>query len=252
MRILLFIITLLLTVGASFGQQPVINSVTLEICNALSNSKKSPEELSYEDSRNIIKNAISINSSDWISEINNFKKKTGQPELAYYEYFLHILRIDCPNFRRIEDKFEKKSYTNDKSKLLHLKAKEFVIGLQDNLKNIDLKKLVSNNIEKNNIENLLNLSKVEINKCKRTSTFYIMLIHTNGYTYRVTYIDYLTTESEFQIDIIFNDDTDLLIDNLIIKSKNQLMKELKERIDFNKKVKSGKINIPPPPPNINK
>ena len=51
----------------------------------------------------------------------------------------------------------------------------------------------------------------------------------------------MTDELEFQIDVIFKDDTDLQIDNLIIKDKTQLMIESKERVEFYKKVESGAI-----------
>jgi len=240
-----------LITAASFGQQAVIERVTSEICDALSKTEKPLEEMSYEESRNIIRTVLIKNYYDWMKELNAFKENSGKTETAEYDfdkYFQHVLQMDCQNFRKIDKKLD--TYLSEKENLrpLHLKTKEFVIGLEDKLKNKDLKKLLNDSLNNENIDSLLKMSKIEIDKCKRTTTLSIILVYVDGYTFRVRYFDYLTDRPEFQIDVIFKDYTDLQIDNLIIKDKNQLLIELKERIEFNKKVESGEIKLPPPPP----
>lgn len=235
----------------SYGQQPVIEKVTSEICDTLSKIEKPLEELSYEESRNIIRTVLIKNHSDWVSELSEFKKKSGKTKMAEYDfdqYFQHVLQMDCQDFRIIDKKLD--NYLSDKENLrpLHLRTKEFVIALEDQNMNQGLKQYLSDSLKNKNIDSLLNTSKAEIVKCKRTTTLSIILVYDNGYTFRVRYFDYLSDEPEFQIDVIFKDDSDFQIDNLIIKDKNQLMIELKERLEFNKKVESGKIELPPPPP----
>ena len=234
----------------SYGQQPVIEKVTTEICNKLSKIEKPLKELSHEESRNIIKGVLVKNYSDWVNELSEFKKKSGKTNTAEYDfdqYFQHLLQLDCQDFRIIDEKLD--TYLSDNKKLrpLHLKTKEFVILLEDQSTNQDLKQILSDSLNNKNIDNLLNKSKAQIVKCKRVTTLSIILVYDNGYTFRVRYFDYLSNEPEFQIDVIFKDNLDLKIDNLIIKDKAQLMIELKERIEFNKKVDNGEITLPPPP-----
>ncbi len=234
----------------SYGQQPIIKKVTSEICDTLSKIEKPLGELSYEESRNIIKTVLIKNYSDWVSELSDFKKKTGKTNTAEYDfdkYFQHVLQMDCQNFRILDKKLD--TYLSDKKKLrpLHLKAKEFIIALEDQFKNNDLRQFLSDNLKSKNIDDLLNTSKIEIAKCKRTTTLSVILVYVNGYTFRVRYFDYLSDEPEFQIDLVFKDNLDLKIDNLIIKDKTQLMIESKKRIEFNKKIENGEIALPPPP-----
>lgn len=79
-----------------------------------------------------------------------------------------------------------------------------------------------------------------------------MLIYDEGYTFRARYFDYKTSLPEFQIDIIFRDDLDLFIDNLQIKNRQRLLQQREKRMQFNQKVDSGEIPLPPPPPVKNK
>lgn len=247
----LLIATFFLTTAISYGQQPIIEKVTSEICDTLSRVEKPLEELSYEESRNIIRTVLIKNYSAWVSELSEFKKKSGKTNTAEYDfdqYFQHVLQMDCQDFRIVDKKLD--TYLSDKGNLrpLHLRTKEFVIALEDNIKNQDLKQFLSDSLKNENLTNLLNASKAEIVKYKRKTTLSIILVYDNGYTFRVRYFDYLSDEPEFQIDVIYKDDSDCQIDNLIIKDKTQLMIELKERLEFNKKVESGEIELPPPPP----
>ncbi len=247
----LLIVTLFLMTVISYGQQPVIEKVTTEICDTLSKIEKPLKELSYEESRNIIRSVLVKNYSDWVNELSEFKKKSGKTNTAEYDfdqYFQHLLQLDCQDFRIVDKKLD--TYLSDKEKLrpLHLRTKEFVILLEDQSRNQDLKQFLSDSLNNENIDSLLNKSKAEIVKCKRVTTLSIILLHDNGYSFRVRYFDYLSDEPEFQIDIIFKDNLDLEIDNLIIKDKAQLMIELKERIEFNKKVDNGEVKLPHPPP----
>lgn len=235
----------------SYGQQPVIEKVTSEICDTLSRVEKPLEDLSYEESKNIIKTVLIKNYSAWVGELSEFKKKSGKTNTAEYDfnqYFQHILQMDCKDFRIVDKKLD--TYLSDKENLrpLHLRTKEFVIALEDQSKNLDLKQFLSDSLKNENITSLLNTSKSEIVKCKRTTSLSIILVYDNGYTFRVRYFDYLSDEPEFQIDVIYKDDSDFQIDNLIIKDKTQLIIELKERLEFNKKVERGKIELPPPCP----
>ena len=247
----LLIATLFLMTVVAYGQQPVVEKVTTEICDTLSKIEKPLEELSYEESRNVIRSVLIKNYSDWVSELSEFKKMSGKTNTAEYDfdqYFQHVLQLDCQEFRIIDKKLD--TYLSDKEKLrpLHLRTKKFVIALEDQNKNKDLKQYLSDSLKNADIDSLLNTSKAEIAKCKRTTTLSIILVYDNGYTFRVRYFDYLSDEPEFQIDVIFKDDSNFQIDNLIIKDKAQLMIELKERIEFNKKVESGEVELPPPPP----
>jgi hypothetical protein len=249
MKRLLIVIHLLIAVSM-LGQQQVIEKIIPEICDSLYKTEKPLEKMSYQESRNLIRTILVKNYSDWVKELNEFKKMSGNSKTAEYDfdqYFQHLLQLDCQNFRIIDKKLD--SYLSEKRNLrpLYLITKEFIIGLEDNLKNNDLKRHINNSLKGTDIENILNESKVTLNKCKRTTTLNILLVYVNGYTYRVRYFDFLSNEPEYQIDIIFKDDSDLLIDNLTIKNKKQLMIELKERIEFNEKVESGEIKIPPPP-----
>ena len=247
----LLIATFFLTTVISYGQQPVIEKVTSEICDTLSRVEKPLEELSYEESRNIIRTVLIKNYSAWVSELSEFKKKSGKTnkdEYDFDQYFQHVLQMDCQDFRIVDKILD--TYLSDKENLrpLHLRTKEFVIALEDHIKNQDLKQFLSDSLKNENLTNLLNASKAEIVKCKRTTTLSIILVYDNGYTFRVRYFDYLSDKPEFQIDVIYKDDSDYQIDNLIIKDKTQLMIELKESLEFNKKIESGEIELTPPPP----
>ena len=250
MRTLLIVIFFLMT-AISYGQMPVIEKVTSEICDTLSKIEKPLEELSYEESKNIIRTVLIKNYSDWLTELSEFRKKTGKTNTAEYDfdqYFHHVLQMDCQSFRIIDKKLDTYLFDMENLRPLYLRTKEFIIALEDQFKDIDLKQFLCDSLNNENLSGLLNRSRIEVTKCKRTTTLSIILVFVDDYTFRARYFDYLTDEPEFQIDLIFKDDSDLQIDNLIIKDKTQLMLELEERIEFNKKVKSGEIELPPPQP----
>lgn len=239
----------------SYGQQPMFEKVTSEICDTLSKIEKPLEKLSYEESRNIIRTILIKNYSDWVNKLSEFKTNSGKKETAEYDfdqYFQHVLQMDCQNFRIIDKKLNTYLSEDKNLRQLYLRTKEFIIGLEDMSRNDDLKQFLSDSLKNENIDNFLNAIKIEIAKCKRTTSLSITLLYIDGYTFRVIYFDYLSDEPEFQIDVVFKDDLDLQIDNLNIENKTQLMIELKEIIEFNKKAKSENIKLPPPPPVPNK
>ena len=119
---------------------------------------------------------------------------------------------------------------------------------KDKISNDILTSFFSDSLSNNTSDDILNTIKNQISVCKMTSTLSIILVYINGYTFRVRFFDYLTNEPEFQIDVIFTNLDDLLIDKIETKDKQLLMIELKKRIEYNKKVESGEIKLPPPPP----
>ncbi len=162
---ILFIVIPFLIAAASYGQQPVIEKVTSEICDTLSKMKKSIESLSQEESIDLVRTAIIKNYSAWTKEFNEFKKISSNAKTAEYDfdiYFQHILQINCPKFRIINDKLDTYLSNEEKSRLLYLRTKKFIIELEDGQKNKELTKFFSDSLKNRKIDRLLNTSKLKL------------------------------------------------------------------------------------------
>ncbi|MFK7771404.1 MAG: nuclear transport factor 2 family protein [Saprospiraceae bacterium] len=246
-----FITILIFIIQASFifGQLPIMDKISNEICDSLSKLNEPLEDLSLESYKNIQREIILSNYLDWKKEIATFKKTTNQEEWVYDSYYQHILQLKCKEFRVINTNFDNYLVEERHANIrpIYLKSKEFVFLLEQNATYEKLEKYLSLELKNSTIKALLQLSQKEIDKYKWTST--LSNIHTseNGNTFRVRYSDYTNRETKFQIDISFKDKKDLQIDKLEIKLDQQLKEELKRRIEFNKKIESGELELPPPP-----
>ena len=222
--------------------------VTSQVCDSLSNPGVFVEEFTNEDWINTVRPILMINSQSWFKELNEYKVHTGNTEYEFDQYFQHILKIECPSYRVIDKRFD--AYLEDDEHLLPLynTAKDFIYGIVDNISRERLNELFDEDFRHQGLDSLLNMCKDEINRCKRQSTLSIMLVYVDGYTFRVRYFDYRTNEPELQIDLIFADNTDSLIDHLHLKNKKTLMIERSEQNEFYEKVQRGEVDLPPPPP----
>lgn len=245
----IFVLILFFTTNLSFSQPPIFDKITTEICDSLNNLSTPIDSLSLESYQQITYSIILSNYIEWKKYLVDFKSN-GQEEYVFDGYFEHILKIKCKNFRRINKRFD--TYLTQKRELekrpLYLTTKDFVFSLVDKINNDSLISYLDDELKTDSIMSILQLSKQEINNCKWTSTLSFVLIYENGFTFRVRYFNVENDDPEFQIDVNFKDATDLMIDNIEIKEKELLMQELKERIEFNRKIEQGEIDFPEPPP----
>lgn len=243
MRILILILSILITSNL-YSQSETLKKITAEICDSLENSTKPLNKLHRHEAFSIMRKVLRNNRVAWINEVNDFKKRTGKTDYDFDAYFKHILQIDCENYR-IVDKVIDSYLVDEKLRAHYLQTKKFDFALKDNLQNNVLKNFLNDSLHHTSIDSLLNICKKEINTFKRTTNVYIMQV--GNYSFNIRYFDYLTTEQVFQIDIIYQDDTDLLIDDIIVKDKKQLKKIEADYQNFMKKVEKGEAEIPPPP-----
>jgi len=251
----IYVVLLFFTTNFTYCQSPIFDKITTEICDSLNNLTTPLDSLSLKSYQQITYSIIISNYYDWKKYLVEFTND-GQEEHIFDAYFEHFLQIKCKSFRRVNKRFD--TYLTRKRDLdkrpHYLVAKDFIFSLEDSIDNDSLILYLDEKLRNDSIKNILALSKQEINNCKWTSWLSIILTGENGSTFRVRFFNVKIDEPEFQIDINFKDIFDLKIDNIEIKQKNQLMQELKERREFNKKVENGEIDFPepPPPPKKNK
>ncbi len=231
----------------SVAQETALKKIAKEACDSLNKIEKPLTELSGAEGRQVIVSKFRKHISQWIVEENQYIDSTGQTRHDLNQYFEHYMQLTCPDYCVIDRKKDKYLEDQPIARSLYLKSKEFIICLEQQVHEDSLRTFLDPTLFSDSLSEL-KLARALIHRCKFNSTLSNILVYTNGFTFRARYFNYLDGSPEFQIDIIFTDEQDQLIDRIEIKNRELLIKEYHDRLEFNKKVESGEIDLPPPPP----
>ncbi|MCB9169081.1 MAG: hypothetical protein H6594_01880 [Flavobacteriales bacterium] len=232
----------------TFGQIPSFDGIVEDVCDSLKSIEGSLEELSYEQSIEIVRKGIVENPVEWEKAHSDFNQIRTGDDYIFLKYFEHISQLACPQYRIIDIKMDTYLYDNPELRSLYLTTKSFIGSAEDNLGYHRLSEFLRDSIQGEDTNILLTDIEKHMDEYEKISSLSIILVYINGYTFRVRYSDLKTGHTIFQLDVIFKDNKDQLIDSLVIKKKDVLEVERLENIEYYKKVESGEIKIPPPPP----
>ncbi len=211
---LLIIIGLIGLQQAVFAQLPVIENVAKVVCNEFQNSKISVTELMEEEVLQIFIEGRQNYLASWDSTQRAFTQQVLLP-FKYDEYFIRRLETECPSFRPAMIYFDDFLANMPEKRKFYLKAKSLIYAIEDDYTDAQLTALLD--VQAPITPAFWGIVRKEINAKKQTSTLNFMML--DDYTFRCEYSDYITTEKNFRIDILFTDGNDELINNIRITTK---------------------------------
>ena len=230
------------------GQVPDLSGVVSSVCDTLNRVTVPLHSLGKGGSTGLILQAIHDNQEEWQSALSALEI-SDEPEVYDLVSFLkQLLKLDCPDYRIIEDSSDQ--YLVERYAHLrpaYFRAKSFKRALEDNREETHLLKYLSDSLNNFAVLQLIRTAKAQIEKYKRNCTVSNLWVDNEGNTFRVRYAGLRSGNTMFQIDLVFKDINDELIDVIRIKEYAQLEVERKQLIEFNRRIESGEIKLPPPP-----
>ena len=225
---------------------PVMESITEQICDSLNQLGPKVEQLSKIDYQLLMSVIIMKQSLPWTKEMIAYQEKSGRQTSEYESYFNHYLEVICPIYRKIAPKLDSYMEGADAEREQYFIAKAFVGGLEDGAKNDVLRDFFDESQQKRIQDKDLDFLRSEIAAFKTTSILIVMFV--DNKIFRIRYFHYLTDDPLLQIDLLFEDLSDLKVDGWEIKENKQLMKEKKEREKTMNDPAKFLESLPPPPP----
>lgn len=228
MKKLILLIALIGFTQLTYAQLPVIEDVINIACKEFNDTKIPVTDMMKEEVEQIFIESRQDYLDNWDSTQRAFTQKVLLP-FKYDEYFIRRLETECPAFRPAMKRF----YDNylvgqDEKRALYLKARDFIYAIEDGTSDNDLKTYLDSKAPITDA--FLAILRKEVSEQKETST--LNFTQLDDYTFRCEYSDYITTERNFRVDILFTDNVDLLINNIRITTKFAL-KQGYDSIDIN-------------------
>jgi len=217
MKQLILIISFFSVSQITFAQLPVIEMVTNVACREFQSAKVPVKDMMAEEVEQIFIESRQDYLYAWDSTQRAFTQQVLLP-FKYDEYFIRRLETKCPTFRPAMDYFDNFIKEKPAQRKFYLKAKEFIYAIEDEVNDEVLLAYIDKQAPIT--EAFWAIARNEIQTQKATSTLKFTLLE--DFTFRCEYIDYVTTENNFRIDILFTNDSDTLINNIRITTKYAL------------------------------
>jgi hypothetical protein len=217
MKQLILLISFISISQIAFAQLPVVETVTDVACREFQNAKVPVRDMMEEEVEQIFIESRQDYLFAWDSTQRVFTQQVLLP-FKYDEYFIRRLETKCPAFRPAMDYFDDFIKEKPEQRKFYLKAKAFIYALEDEVSDDVLLAYVDKQAPIT--EAFWAIARNEVMTQKATATLKFTLLE--DFTFRCEYIDYITTENNFRIDILFTDNSDDLINNIRITTKYAL------------------------------
>lgn len=227
MKQLILMISFLSISQIAFAQLPVIEVVTDVVCREFQNAKVPVQDMMEEEIQQIFIESRQDYLTAWDSTQRAFTQQVLLP-FKYDEYFVRRLETKCPSFRPAMDYFDNFLKGKVEERKLYLKARAFIYTIEDGASDETLTTFLD--VQAPITGTFWSIARNEVQTQKETST--LKFSQLDNYTFRCEYIDYITIEKNFQIDILFTDSSNDLINNIRITTKYALEQGY-ESIDIN-------------------
>jgi len=216
---------------ASYGQEDpwVIDKVSAEICTQLQQFE-SLQSIDKAILNKLYYGTINKYKTTWNKQLENFPNSQDQRarDSYYYQTINHRLLISCTQFQEVDGKIDKTLSGNPLMRSFYLQVKEFTISAENNPGSEGLQKYFSKAVEVEQLNADLQQLKAAIDQYKHLSNLNIV---NSGNRFFISLYDYQTGIDYVNINLVFQDLTDLLVDNWNFKLKDELEKE---RMEFEK------------------
>lgn len=217
MKQLILLISFISISQIAFAQLPVVETVTDVACREFQNAKVPVPDMMEEEVEQIFIESRQDYLFAWDSTQRAFTQQVLLP-FKYDEYFVRRLETKCPTFRPAMDYFDDFLKEKPEHRKFYLKAREFIYAIEDEVSDEVLLAYIDKQAPITDA--FWSIARSEIKTQKATAT--LKFTQLDDYTFRCEYIDYITTERNFRIDILFTDDADELINNVRITTKYAL------------------------------
>lgn len=219
-----------------------VDKVVSEVCTSLDNIADL-ENLSNEDITQIVRNAIDENRLEWENGLDAIPDSRRNGEDVFTHLLNHRLILDCEKFRTVDYKYDQKFSYNVDLRKLYLATKKFLTSIETETDHEALSGYFSSSIDQIKLYEELKDLKSELENYKHFSSVFIM--KPDGWLgFHINIYDYKAGDENAIIMILFEDTTDLLIDEWMYKTKEEIAMERSKQEDVYIDFK----NIPPPPP----
>jgi hypothetical protein len=228
MKINILLIALMGFTQLNFAQIPVIEDVIKVTCEGFNDAKIPVEEMTVEEVEQIFIESRQDYLEVWDSTQRAFTQQALLP-FKYDDYFIRRLETECSAFRPAIKRFYDDFLIDDEEKRkLYLKARDFIYAVEDGATDDDLNTYLDTKAPIT--DDFLAILRQEIEEQKATST--LKFTRLDDYIFRCEYLDYVTAEKNFRVDILFIDGTDILINNIRMTTKFAL-KQGYDSVDIN-------------------
>lgn len=217
MKQLILLVSFISISQITFAQLPVVETVTDVACREFQNAKVPVKDMMEEEVEQIFIESRQDYLFAWDSTQRAFTQQVLLP-FKYDEYFVRRLETKCPTFRPAMDYFDDFLKEKTEQRKFYLKAKAFIYAIEDQVSDEVLLAYIDKQAPIT--EAFWAIARNEVTAQKATSTLKFTLLE--DFTFRCEYIDYITTENNFRIDILFTDNSDDLINNIRITTKYAL------------------------------
>lgn len=215
MKQIILLIAMISFAHSSFAQLPVIEDVIQIACKEFNDTKIPVADMMKEEVEQIFIESRQDYLDDWDSTQRAFTQQVLLP-FKYDEYFIRRLETECPDFRPAMNRFYDNFLVDqEEERKLYLKARDFVYTIEDGATDDALTAYLD--AQAPITDAFLAILRKEVGEQKETST--LNFTQLDDYTFRCEYRDYITTEKNFRVDILFTDGSDLLINNIRITTK---------------------------------
>ncbi len=223
------------------------NAFSLVVFAQQKEAEKMVEQMCDEIIR--VMNDEEFEETDWGMRSIDFGRKYGKKDDFYPDQYLqHLISQDCPMYEKFSRQYDTHLKRKPEQRKLYFVTKKLILALETEIDLEKTKLLFSEKAKSEDWSQAVLVSIAKLQTIKRTTWVSNVLVFENGYTFRIRFVDFITNEAQFQIDVHFNDVSDELIDAFSYKNGGLLRKEEEARKEFNKKVESGEFKVPPPPP----
>jgi len=231
----------------SFSQTEQFNPIIKAICDSTHEIRSSGKELSSKEYNWLIRSMKNGHIENWGEALGNYTLDYHGSSYIFDQYFYHCLLRSCPDFLESEksnlffyaiDTVNEIRYNNIRKLILDMELADtlsitkyhFLDSLSSQQK--DSLRLISAPYLKSKGQNCYLDTKRQVNREKET---YI----------RITFIDYRTTQKEYELHFYYLNEGSLHTNFVVFKSK--------EVLDNEETMQQDRMNnIPPPPPMIEK
>lgn len=224
-------------------QKHIVDKISDEICNEL-NRVDNFNEITKNQAQVIMAKVFLANKTEWDNELDKIENSRKNGHNIFDNLLNHRLQLNCVKFRAVDNLLDNHFKKTPVKRDLYLKVKEFIISAETDSNTSNLLSFFNESNRDIILKIKLKSLQKELFECKTNSGLYIIWseYENDGSVFIVNVFDYKTGNENILIKILFENEQDNLIDQIMFHNKKeiQLEKEKREKqnIDF----------IPPPPP----
>lgn len=204
------------------AQDKVIDRLVVELCDTLGQIPYPIEDINAMRYGAVFYPSWSGNFAEFREEMSAYTETTGLTDHDYMLWLEHKKQLHCAAYRKANLIMDHHLKGKKAFRPYYVNAKKFVFGLEGDPEYQNLETFFDKKLWSDSTRQLLKELQLEIDRIADHCILDLRYLPDRGRTFRVQYLDALTKTPLLQIDLITQEHSDLLIDRLEVKNKEQL------------------------------